>query len=292
MIKLDLYMVKLDLYIGILGSLIIEIDFDKAVTKPRFSEKRYNETFKDLSVKFAYHGSSIFTLLHGLNLNENGDTNRIDDNCSAAILLRAQLECLLMLHHIYLNTENDDEKELRYYAWIYSAMLDQKNISLLFEEGEKIKEKNEREICKFKDSIKKLDSFNKLSCKEQKRLLSNPRSFKSLKKKMEEAGFRLSFWSDKVYKTYLCDHAHSGLTSVATLKRHQNDKNVKRDIAMCSITLTCGLIQRIVDTFKLEAELEAELEAKIEKAELEAKIEKAIDIKSDIKEIADRLYNQ
>lgn len=73
----------------------------------------------NLITKFYLHSISYNTLLSGTVIKSDFLTGpitqaRILDVSSARILQRAQIECFLMYHHLYVNPESDTEKEFRH----------------------------------------------------------------------------------------------------------------------------------------------------------------------------------
>ena len=78
-----------------------------------------------------------------------------------------------MYHYIYVNPDNDDLKELRYNAWIYSSLLQRQEFPAETEYGKRQKEKDLNELAKMKSIISNLNSFKYLSPKQQQSLLNS-----------------------------------------------------------------------------------------------------------------------
>lgn len=84
---------------------------------------------EELIIKFYFHGLTINKISEGFNFQSkyfgNGAVakQKFVDVSSILTIGRSQLETLLMYQHLYINSENENELWLRYYAWIYTALL-------------------------------------------------------------------------------------------------------------------------------------------------------------------------
>ncbi len=162
--------------------------------------QKYSET---LLFKFSFHGLTIHSILSGITLkssyyNKELTGKVVIDTASAKVVCRSQLEAFLMYNHIYVNPKNDDQKELRYYAWVMTSLLQRQNTPTLTEFGKSQKARDKIEIDKMKTKIQGLASFNNLSSKQKAALLDNG------------SGKLFSHWADILKETgYNEKHAFS-----------------------------------------------------------------------------------
>ncbi|MCG9899088.1 MAG: hypothetical protein MH132_03725 [Hydrotalea sp.] len=221
------------------------------------SWQKYSET---LLFKFSFHALTLHNILSGMNLKSNYfpkelNNEKILDISSAKVVLRAQIETLLMYHHIYVNPKNDDEKRLKYFAWIYSALLQRIKFSTETELGKTQKLKDEEEIDKIKMIIQGLESFKTLSKKQQKTLLvsGSGKLFNHWATILNETGFTGEHMISNMY-TYLSMYAHSeGLSAIqldsGNFKYETNKDSANLDLYISKL-LVCVMISALVKLFK------------------------------------------
>lgn len=131
----------------------ILIYFNEKLAENGTKNKEWEKYYETLILKFSFHGISLYRILDGYQFkskyyqNQNIESIEVLDISSAKALLRAQFETFLMLHHIYINPKDDNEKALRYYAWVYSALLRRQEYTVIDNYGEEQKKKDlKREI--------------------------------------------------------------------------------------------------------------------------------------------------
>lgn len=221
------------------------------------SWQKYSET---LLFKFSLHALTLHDILSGTILKStyfpkelNG--TKVIDISSAKVVLRSQIETLLMYYHIYINPKDDDEKQLKYYAWIYSALLQRSKFPAASEEGKVQKAKDQIEIGKIKVTIQSLTSFQALSQKQQLTLLDSGsgKLFNHWATILSETGFTEKHVISVMY-TYLSMYAHSeGLSAIqlssGMFKYEKNREDVNLDLHISKL-LVCLMISAIVRLFK------------------------------------------
>lgn len=185
-------------------------------------ELRDNETFlESLVMKFYLHGITLYQIGNGFKIQSNYLDNKIlsktdfIDISSLFTVGRAQLETLLMYHHIYVNVKDDDVQNLRYYSWLHSALLQR----LQFQDGHislDIVENTKLEIEQLKNKIINCPAYSKLTDKQQKALISkgNGKTFKQWHNIFEDCNFSKRGFVEKLYYLLSC-YAHSeGLSGI------------------------------------------------------------------------------
>jgi hypothetical protein len=224
--------------------------------------KDWEKYFETLTLKFAFHGISLHKILSGVKFsskfykNIQGKSINILDNSSAKSILRAQFETFLMMRHIYVNPSDEDSKELRYCAWIYTALLKRQDIPANDINSKSQKEKDLISIEDFQKRIKSLNSFKKLSQKQQESLLKmgNGKLFNHWARIIEETGFPKDSAFNALYE-YLSIYSHSEGLSVIQLNTIKFMPNNEHSIYQAcmdlyfSKILTCVFIKDIVNKF-------------------------------------------
>lgn len=121
-----------------------------------------------------------------------------------------------MYHFIYVNPDTEDLKELRYYAWIYSGLLQRQDFSAETETAKQQKAKDLVELKRLKGLISNLGSYKNLSEKQQQALLEkgSGKLFSHWATILKETGFSEKNPLYTIY-TFLCIYAHSeGLSAI------------------------------------------------------------------------------
>ena len=212
-----------------------------------------------LLYKFAFHGLTLHNILSGLQLRseyykEDMSKARIVDIASAKVILRAQLECFLMYHFIYVNPEDDDLRELRYNAWIYSSLLQRQNFPSETEYARKQKEKDRIEMEKMKKTISNLRSFKALSPKQQQSLLmfGSSKLFNHWSTILKETGFSESNPFFMIY-TLLSIYSHSEGLSIVQMgydEKGAENTNSQANLDLHhSKLLVCLMITSVTNLF-------------------------------------------
>lgn len=213
----------------------------EAIAEEQVQIKYWQKDSETLFYKFAFHGLTLHQIFNGLNLSSvyykvemNGKSSI--DISSAKAILRAQFEAFLMYHYIYVNPIDDDLKELRYNAWIYSSLLQRQEFPSKTEFGKQQKAKDKIELNKMKETISKLKSFQNLSAKQQQSLLDtgSGKLFSHWAKILKETGFSETNPFYTIY-TLLSVYAHSEGLSIIQL-RYQPDSH-KNTISQANVDL-------------------------------------------------------
>lgn len=224
---------------------------------------RYWEKYAEILVhKFVFHGKSMLELLKGFTWSipffPTTSQKKIMDISSTKTVFRAQFETALMYHHIYINPQTDDEKELRYYAWIYTALLQRQKLNPITEEGKQQQKHDTEEMEKMKQIMQNLEAYRALTEKQQKGLFEtgSVKFFKNWAAIMEESGFEKDNIFDSLYY-YLSIYAHS--EGLSALQLHDssysffdehNQNNAYQDIFQSKL-LVCHMIKHIKNSHTL-----------------------------------------
>jgi hypothetical protein len=200
----------------------------ETLSEQKVEIKYWQKPSETLLHKFWFHGLALHSILSGIKLQsvyykEELNGKSIIDVGSAKVVLRAQLEAFLMYHHIYVNPDNDDVKELRFNAWIYSSLLQRQDFPAKTEYGKKQKMKDSVELEKMKSFITGLKSFKDLSTKQQQSLLDtgSGKLFNHWATILKETGFNEQ---NPFYTIYalLCIYAHSEGLSIIQMQYQPN----------------------------------------------------------------------
>ena len=220
--------------------------------------QHWEKSLETLLIKFSFNGLSIHQLLTGITLKSvyyptELNSKVIFDVPSCKNILRSQLEAFLMFHHIYVNPKTDDEKELRFCAWIYSGLLGRRALSANTDFALEQKKKDEGAIENYGIRMKSLDSFQQLSHKQKESLLStgSGKLFYHWSKILEESGFGKNHLFTQVY-SYLSVYAHSeGIAAIQMESMDSPEQNnflAVLDVRNSQI-LTCLMIRALVSLF-------------------------------------------
>ncbi len=209
------------------------IYLNQVLTEQGVPIAHWQKSAETLLMKFAFHGLSVHSLLSGITMRSQYYPKELNglpifDTPSAKAVLRSMLEAFLMFHHIYVNPVDDDEKELRYNAWIYSSLLDRQNFPV---ETQFAKEQSARDtvaIKNFREAIVKLPAFVRLTEKQQNALINkgSGKLFLHWATIMENTGFGPQHSISQLY-TYLSMYAHSEGMIVIQMEDPNWIKNVR-----------------------------------------------------------------
>lgn len=233
----------------------------EAIAEEQVPIKYWQKDAEILFYKFAIHGSTLHQIFKGLKLSSvyykdevSGKTSI--DISSARTILRAQFEAFLMYHHIYVNPMDDDLKELRYNAWIYSSVLQRQNFPSKTAFSKQQKAKDKIELDKIKETIRKLKSFQDLTAKQQQSLFDkgSGKLFSHWEAILKETGFSESTPFYTIY-TLLCMYAHSEGLSIIQLRYHPGIQNSVRSQANLDLfnakLLICLMISSLTKLYEV-----------------------------------------
>jgi hypothetical protein len=220
------------------------------------SWQKFSET---LLLKFFFHGLTLHQICSGLTMSsdyfgkEINGVNYIDIPSGKAVL-RSKLETFLMYHYIYVNPHDEGVKELRYYSWIYTALLHRQGFPAKTQFAQAQKQKDQQEMERLKEIIIALPAYGQLSSKQQSALLKDgsAKLFSHWSAIMAETGFVKNNPFITIY-TMLSVYAHSEGLSVIQLNSAVSDstfqtEQTKLDIHHASL-LTCMMITSLIKIF-------------------------------------------
>lgn len=168
-----------------------------------------------LCKKFLGHASSALYLFRSTTLPDANVTDRgisFFDAGSINVLGRAALESFLVFHYVFVKPQSNNEKDFRYYSWLYASYIDRQKFPLRSDEGKKQLTDEKKTINALKEKINNNSIFEQL--------------VKNKKEKLLNGQWRLKSWSDigmsadlseilaKQVYGHLCAYAHSGCQSV------------------------------------------------------------------------------
>lgn len=193
---------------------------------------RNNEVFlESLVMKFYLHGLTLRDIGRGFKIKSDYLDNAVlvnkemIDISSLFTVGRAQLETFLMYHHIYVNDNDENVQNLRYYAWLHSALLQR----FQYQDGnipDHIVENTRNEIEQLKEKIVNCPAYSQLTDKQQDALITkgDGKTFKKWHHIFEECNFSRRGFVEKFY--YLLSvYAHSEGLSGIQLKQMGYEKS-------------------------------------------------------------------
>lgn len=226
-----------DEYIKLLETLIKVVDANKGTALGR--DNRLLEV-EGLCKKFIGHVSSALYLFGSTTLPSVKVTDRgisFFDPGSINVLGRAALESFLVFHYIFIEPQTDDEKDFRYYSWLYASLLDRQKFPSRSEEGKKQLTDEKQIINAVRETINNNSVFKQLDEKKKKRLFEGHWRHQSWTSICMSAG--LSEILSKQFYGHLCAYAHSGCQSVQQIG---NAVTAGTQKAMCVATMKLVMI--------------------------------------------------
>lgn len=221
--------------------------------------KPWQKDSEILLYKFGYHGLTLHQILSGLEI-KSTYSNKLEGNVidisSAKAILRTQFEAFLMYHYIYVNPIDDDLKELRYNAWIYSSLIQRQSFTANTEFAKKQKENDLIEINKMKVVISHLSAFQDLSSKQQQSLLNkgSGKLFSHWATILKETGFSEQHFFFTNY-TLLSIYSHSeGLSIIQLSDKPESDVDETKGACLDlyhSKLLVCLMINSITGLYPI-----------------------------------------
>lgn len=215
--------------------------------------KTYSDT---LMSKFYLHSFSFYNSLSGIEIKSEYFKDykyekKIIDVPSAIILLRAKFEAFFMYHHIYVNPKTDDEKELRFNAWIYTSLLHRQSHPSNTDFAKAQKSKDLKEIENMKVMFKNSPAFNSLTPKQQKGLLEkgSDKLFRTWDMIMNDTGFDERHGLSTYY-SLLSNYAHSEGLSILQLKQSKLGYDKTNQEANTNLLLAKQLICLMIISIK------------------------------------------
>ena len=267
---------KLDEFHNLIDSLLY---LHETLADEKISIQSWQKDSEILLFKFSLHGMTLHDILTGLTLKSSYferelHGKRVIDISSSKVVLRSQLETFLMYHYIYINPSNDELKQLRYYAWIYSSLLQRQGFPSKTSFAKEQKKKDAAEMKKIQSIISKLTSFKELSDKQQKALFErgSGKLFMHWSAILEETGFSENHSFSTLYN-YLSMYSHSEGLSAIQLRDNSFSYNKNIELAKLDLhqskLLVCLMITSII---KLYPEIEKRFKTLPEKLRFDIEI--------------------
>ncbi len=193
-----------------------------------------------LCKKFIGHAASALYLFGSTTLPSVKVTDRgisFFDPGSINVLGRAALESFLVFHYVFLDPQSDDEKDFRYYSWLYASYIDRQKFPSRSKEGKQQLTDEKKIIDALKEKINNNGVFKQLDEKKKKKLLKGKWRFQSWTDIGVSAG--LSEILAKQFYGHLCAYAHSGCQSVQQIGNAETAETQK---ALCVATMKLIMI--------------------------------------------------
>jgi len=189
------------------------------------SKARVSKPIRDsetIVLKLLLHTQSIIQTLRGTHLKSKyykEANKKIVDLPSLRVLIRAQFEALLMYNHVYVNSKDNEDMELRYYAWMYEGIYKRASHIPRSDEAKRVYANDLKTLERFRSIITSNPHYQNLTTAQQRTIVKsgNSRLFKSWKDIIRESGFRNDGPVEQLY-SMLSDYAHSGSLSIIQLQ--------------------------------------------------------------------------
>ncbi|MBK7132260.1 MAG: hypothetical protein IPH69_05360 [Bacteroidales bacterium] len=144
--------------------------------KPKLDD--WKSYLDSLTTKFILHSSSIVTLAKGTYIKSEFLKKEIKllDTPTMLVIIRAQLECFLMFHFIYVDPKTDQEKEFRYWNWKYDNLKMRSKISPRTIEIKNQQKADNIEIAQLKTKISESPFLMRFTKDQRKNILNKGNS--------------------------------------------------------------------------------------------------------------------
>ena len=161
-----------------------------------------------------------------------------------------------MYQHIYVNDKDHEEQNLRYYSWIYTALIQRVNIPNYENVGEDKLKQTLIDIQVFKEKIQNCPAYQNLTEKQRNGLLAkgSAKLFRTWDKIFKDCEFSKKSMFEKFYYI-LSAYAHSEGLSGLQLKHNKyfttgvGNKSWQFIQLVTSWFMTGIMIENIVDRF-------------------------------------------
>jgi hypothetical protein len=211
-------------YIKLLRTLIQISEANKGIEP---GPDDYNLNADGLLTKFSFHALSILYLSKSttlLDISENPIS--FFDSASLNVLARAALETFLVFHYIFGVPKSEEERELRYLAWILSGLMERQKYPVQSPQGKQRLQNEEKDIQSLKKKLEYNLNFKRLKKDQQKDLFKGTKwRFLSWKDIGLSAG--LNETHAKSFYNYLCGYAHAGSISILQIQQANSANNQK-----------------------------------------------------------------
>lgn len=170
-----------------------------------------------LAVKFSAHLLSTLYLYRGINLPDlSKPIINFPDHTSLNVIVRSAFETNLVFYYVFLDPQNENEKDLRYFCWEIAGMYQRQSFPSPSKEHITQLRQEKEMIKNIEEKIKQNPVYLSYSNTKQKELLGKLEKGewrdKGWKKIALSAGY--SKLNSEIMYSLLCDHAHSGNLSV------------------------------------------------------------------------------
>lgn len=216
--------------------------------------KVYIDTF---ITKFALHCFSLIYNLNGVKIQckEIGLDAKIFDLPSLHVLVRAQMETLLMAEFIYFLPTSESELEFRYKNWIYAGLLRRRDIynaggPMVPQPCKDIADSDKKALADLKRYLIESPFFNRYSTRQQKEIINKgqERLFNSWESLMVQANINRKI-SSSLY-TLTSSSAHSTGLSIILLKESKLGFNEKSRTANLFVNISTMLLATFIMELK------------------------------------------
>ncbi len=236
------------------------INLNETLSEAKVQSQTWEVYGETLTLKFILHANSIYQLYLAPTFPSDQLKRdiRIIDLPSILVLTRSLLENFLMYSHIFVNSKNNDEKEFRFLAWVYSSLLDrQKNRNKRDVLTDEFKKKEKKEIQDYKDQLVNSKYFETLTPKQQNGLIEKGtgKLFRNWTRIIDETQIRDRERWKELYG-YLSGFSHSEGLSLAKIRNSYNNNlsyTNEEAVLFCFWTkiMICRMIVEIVNQHKI-----------------------------------------
>lgn len=219
---------------------------------------KWKSSLDPLTTKAILHASSVKHLICGYTIPNPVNSNelKIIDIPSIYVIIRAQLENLLMIEYLYRNAKSESECEFRHNCWMYSGLLARIHKAPVSKVLKKQIEADKIQIQELKEKIENSSFFHKqLNGKNRKELFhqGSARLGKSWSSLAKVSKLNTLIFGD-LYPI-LSNHAHSEALGAINLQEkkigyHKNHEEGHLLLFISQIIL-CMVIKSFIKEFKV-----------------------------------------
>ncbi len=200
---------------------------------------KLNSRWKDsetLVNKLILHLIALKGLYKGTEIEIKGKDikGKCKDISSIYVLLRAILENLLIYHHIFISSKNEEEVSFKYDVWIMTSLIGRQKIKPVSDSSKEINLKEKVQIDNLREKIKNSVYFQCITSKQQNELLKrgDSRIFKPWVTLLDEMGFGNVFGIKDAY-FIMSNHAHSEAISIMQINDSNSESKYEREKLYC-----------------------------------------------------------
>lgn len=167
---------------------------------------------------------------------------RVLDMGSVNVLVRATLESALVFHHLFVSPQDAAEAELRYLSWVLADLVERQAVPASLPQSQETQREERSQIDQMSAQLQANSEFQKLTRKQQKRVLEDGYWSPGWSSVARAAG--LSELHATLVHRYLSSYAHSGGLSILQLRfpKTQEDREALLAAALELVSIALAVM--------------------------------------------------